>query len=157
MSTPIKILTLFSLILSPGILKGQTLEVTTQTPYNFGSFALNGAGTVTLNYDDSRTRTGDIQLMGIDYHAATMILTITAERTINVYFPENQYLTREGGTETIPVTLGPTDKGLSFPASALPLENRIDIGGTLDLAGPLANPAGNYSGQVEIEFTVVYE
>ncbi|MCF8346215.1 MAG: DUF4402 domain-containing protein [Bacteroidales bacterium] len=133
------------------------MEVTTQTPFNFGSFALNGNGSVTLNYDDSRSKTGEIQLMGVDYNAATMILTITAERTINVYFPENQYLTREGGTETIPVTLGPTDKGLSFPASALPLENTIDIGGTLDLAGPLANPAGTYSGQVEIEFTIVYE
>ena len=133
------------------------MEVTVQTPYNFGSFSINGTGTVSLGYDDSRSATGDIQLMGIDYHAATFILTITAERTINIYFPDNQYITRNEGTETIPVSLGPADKGLSFPASALPLENTINIGGTLSLSGPQVNPPGAYSGQVEVEFTIVYE
>ena len=135
----------------------QTMDITAVQPLSFGNFTNSGGGSVIIDHSGTGSTTGTIKLAGIDHQAAEFNLTITAERTINIYYPPDQYLTRDGGTETMAVTLGPADKGNSFVAAPEPFINIINIGGTLDVGTPAANPNGNYSGEIEVEFTIVHE
>ena len=134
----------------------QTMEVTAVQPLSFGNFTNSGGGSVTIHHSDAGSTTGTVKLVGIDHQAAEFNLTITAERTIGIYCPPDQYLTRDGGSETMAVTVGPADKGDSFVAGPEPFINIINIGGTLNVGTPAANPAGNYSGEIEVEFTIEY-
>lgn len=136
---------------------GQTLEVTATQPLSFGNFTNSGGGSVTIHHNDAGSTTGTVMLVGIDHQAAVFNLTITAERTVNIFYPPGQILTREGGTETMAVTVGPADRGASFTALPLPFENSVQIGGTLTVGTPATNPSGSYSGEIEVEFTIVYE
>ena len=134
----------------------QTMEITAVQPLSFGNFTNSGGGSVIIDHNGTGSTTGTIKLAGVDHQAAEFNLTITAERTINIYYPSGQYLTRDGGTETMTVTVGPADKGTSFVAIPEHV-NIINIGGTLNVGTPAANPTGNYSGEIEVEFTMVYE
>ncbi len=132
----------------------QSLEVVQSESLNFGEFTNIGSGNITLGYNDNISTSGNVILLGANYHSAALRLAITAQRTVSIYFLPGQMLKRTGGTETMAITIGPSDRRSSFIALPLPAENIVKVGGIINVGSPFSTPPGAYTGQFEVEFTI---
>ncbi len=124
---------------------------------SFGSFSTGSSGgSITVDYNGSRTSTGSIILVGGLSYQAIFIIELLPGRLVNITLdpPGSVQLQRAGGGGTLYLTIGPTtDRGLSFVTfAAHPFHNLVSIGGILQVGNPLSNPPGEYVGQFNVTF-----
>ena len=130
------------------------LAVTARQPLTFGTICQMGSGgTVTVNYDGSRTSTGNILLIekAPIAQAAIYEIKLCPAGNVNVTFDATTILTSGNGTR-VTLNIGPTEYGVngcSFMTNSdcnTPLYLRV--GGTLRLLGN--ENSGNFSGSFSI-------
>ncbi|MEI6577510.1 MAG: DUF4402 domain-containing protein [Bacteroidota bacterium] len=128
---------------------------------NFGSFVLvnNGAsgGSVTVDYQGSRTSSGDVYCLNVSPPATPAIFNIKLCQGRNVIITATpSTVTLSGSSGTLLLTIGATNKGplgSSFQVDTdCDFITQIRVGGTLTVGNSFANPAGNYSGSFSLTF-----
>jgi hypothetical protein len=138
------------------VLPQRTITVTATQAIHFGVFYVgNMGGTVILNYDGSRTSTGDIALLPITPIAQPAIFEIKLcqGRNVNISIVPTITLTGSNGG-TLTLDLGPTEKGDMY--TPFPTGNDCNFITTLRVGGTLYVPgsgiSGSYSGSFSITF-----
>lgn len=122
---------------------------------NFGAFSTGlSGGTIILDPSGSRTSMGDILLLDYGYLYFPALFELEGNPGTVIHFlagPPAVLAGDHGGSLTMEV--GNTEPSTPF---ILPLVTNgvleIAVGGTLSVGGPLANPAGEYSGQFYVMF-----
>ena len=122
---------------------------------NFGSFyqGMSG-GTVTIFSNGTRSVSGDVIEMnsGSPFSSAVFEVEATAGTYINILIGPDVLLSGSNGG-SMQLHIGTPSTGLSFISSVEPpTSTSINVGGTLTVGSPLANPSGNYSGIFSITF-----
>lgn len=131
------------------------LEVTVNQNLGFGAFTQGASGgTITINSSSVRSSSGDVILLNLGYSfsAATYKLIANAGTVISILNGLDVSLPgSNGGSMTLHI-------GVSDPASPFvlttvpPAFTLMNVGGTLTVGNPGANPPGNYSGSFDITF-----
>lgn len=134
----------------------RTLTVFPAQSLNFGTFSVLGTdGTVTINWDGSRTSSGGVILLPIAPTAQPAIFEIKLcpGRNVTLTYSATTTLTRSGGG-TLTLHIGPTEKGTNgstFTTNAdCNFVTPIRVGGTLDI--PASATPGTYTGSFSITF-----
>ena len=122
---------------------------------NFGSFyqGISG-GTVTIFANGTRSVSGDVIEInsGSMFTPAIFEIEATEGTYINILNGPDIMLTGSNGGSML-LHLGTPSTGFSFVSTVEPpASTLINIGGTLTIGSPLANPGGNYSGIFSITF-----
>jgi hypothetical protein len=131
-----------------------TVTVTAQG-LSFGAFSQGVAGgTVTISSAGVRSATGDVILLGFGYIFSTALYELVGNPGTVVSIlngPDVSLPGSNGGSMTLHL-------GASNPASPFvinttpPAFTQLNIGGTLTVSNPAANPPGSYSGTFDITF-----
>lgn len=131
------------------------LSVATVQNLKFGAFYQGASGgTLVISNTGARSVTGDVVSLnlGVTYYQASYDITAVQGAIISITNGPNATLTgSNGGSMTMQI-------GNSNPGSPLqalvppPGTTRVDIGGTLNVGSPVANPPGAYSGTFYITF-----
>ena len=121
----------------------------------FGAFSHGAAGgTVVISNTGTRSVTGDIipLNLGILYFHAIFELNAPAGTIISILNGANTTLNGSNGG-TISLQIGNSDPPSPFVTTVTqPARTQINIGGTLTVGGPVANPPGTYTGTFYITF-----
>jgi hypothetical protein len=144
----------------PG-LPSRVITVDATQPLNFGTFCLSNSGsnggTITVNYDGSRTSTGDVVLLSGPETPAPAIFEVNLcpGRDIAINYTSTIVLNGDqGGTMTMDV--GPTEKGANGAVFQVTQDcnfiTQLRVGGTLTLGPNTSNPAGVYTDNFSITF-----
>ena len=139
------------------VLPQRTITVTPTQGIHFGTFCLTGSsgGTITLGYDGSRNKTGDIALFmkAPTAHPAIFEIKLCEGRNVIINFDVTTILTGSNGG-TLTLNLGPTEKGINGASfltnSDCNFITPLRMGGTLLVPGT-AIP-GTYTGSFAITF-----
>jgi hypothetical protein len=139
----------------------RTLTVNSVQALHFGTFCLNNilssGGTVTVNFDGSRSSTGEITLLSAapESQPAIFDLNICQGRTVVITYPETSTLAGTNGGFLI-LKIGPTERGPSGTSFQVNTDcsfiTQIRVGGTLVVGNNSANPGGIYTGNFNIIF-----
>jgi len=139
------------------VLPQRAISVTPTQGIHFGTFCLTGSsgGTITVGYDGSRNKTGDIALFmkAPTAHPAIFEIKLCEGRNVIISFDVTTTLTgSNGGSFTL--DLGPTEKGINGASfltnSDCNFITPLRMGGTLHVPGS-AIP-GTYTGSFAITF-----
>ncbi len=135
------------------------VEVRNSRFLNFGSFTSGTTGgTVTVDYNGTRTATGDVFLLNLGNSPSSAIFDLTANpgTLISITIPANFILDGDGGTGgqlRLDINMDHLSPGQSFITTALPPStNEILVGGTLTVGSDAQNPAGFYTGTFSLIF-----
>jgi hypothetical protein len=150
----------FRLIAQPDLPPRQ-LTVNATQELHFGTFSLQSAGssggTVTVDWQGSRTSSGQIILLAEAplHQAAVFEINLCQGRSVVItYSPSIVLIGSNGGSLTL--NIGPTEKGpngTSFQVNTdCSFITQLRVGGTLIIGSNGANPAGTYSGSFSITF-----
>ena len=134
----------------------RTLTVMPTQALHFGTFCITGSsgGTVTLNYDGSRSSTGDIVLLAMPPLAQPAIFEIKLCQGRNAIITFNSTTYLSGSMGSLTLDIGPTEMGGN--GAFFQTNNDCDfitplrVGGTLHIPGSATQ--GTYSGNFEITF-----
>jgi len=153
--TLIVLLFCVSSALAQPVLPQRSNTVRATQPIHFGSFCITGGsgGTVTVGFDGSRTATGNIILLDVPPFAKPAIFEIKLSQSPGVCFNfETPFVLLTGGSGSISLAIGPTDKGPDGSSFALipNIVSLLRVGGTLTVSG--SSPPGIYSGIFAIRF-----
>lgn len=121
----------------------------------FGAFCQGSTGgTVVISPDGSRSSTGSIVPLnlGVSYFQAIFEVEAPTGTIVTLLNGSDATLTgSNGGTMTLHI--GNSNPASPFISSiAPPAKTQINIGGTLSLNDPSANPPGIYTGTFNITF-----
>jgi len=139
------------------VLPQRAISVTPTQGIHFGTFCLTGSsgGTITVGYDGSRNKTGDIALFmkAPTAHPAIFEIKLCEGRNVIINFDVTTTLSgSNGGSFTL--DLGPTEKGINGASfltnSDCNFITPLRMGGTLHIPGS-AIP-GTYTGSFAITF-----
>jgi len=139
------------------VLPQRAISVTPTQGIHFGTFCLTGSsgGTITVGYDGSRNKTGDIALFmkAPTAHPAIFEIKLCEGRNVIINFDVTTTLSgSNGGSFTL--DLGPTEKGINGASfltnSDCNFITPLRMGGTLHVPGS-AIP-GTYTGSFAITF-----
>ena len=139
------------------VLPQRAISVTPTQGIHFGTFCLTGSsgGTITVGYDGSRNKTGDIALFmkAPTAHPAIFEIKLCEGRNVIINFDVTTTLSgSNGGSFTL--DLGPTEKGINGASfltnSDCNFITTLRMGGTLHIPGS-AIP-GTYTGSFAITF-----
>jgi hypothetical protein len=166
---PLKVLSLFVVLqllvagiaFSQPVLPARTFTVNATQGLHFGTFCLqnigSSGGTVTVDYDGSRTSTGEVMLLSAapESQVAIYEINLCQGRSVIMTYPSTSILAgNNGGYLTLNV--GPTEKGPSgtvFEGNTdCGFITQIRVGGTLIIGSNAANPGGTYTGSFSIIF-----
>ena len=119
--------------------------------------ANSGGGTVTVDWQGSRSATGDVVLLSSNPPPSPAIFEVKLcqGRNVVITYSATTLLTGSDGGSLL-LNIGPTEKGVS--GSSFPINNdcnfitQVRVGGTLVVGSMTANPGGNYSGSFSITF-----
>lgn len=133
------------------------LNVKSISPIHFGTFCITGAngGTVTLNYNGTRTSTGSIMLLPQVpiAQASTFEVKVCPPRNLFITYDATTILTGTLGGQ-LTLDIGPTNmggSGASFMSDGnCNWDNPIIVGGTLHVPGTAV--PDTYSGSFAITF-----
>lgn len=145
---------LFFAFSEPTVMKAQ-LRIDVVQDISFGSFYVGAnGGTITITPEGTRTTTGTIVPLATSTETPAIFevrsLTLFPRR-VHIVFPASVYLTRSGGSERMIVTNFKSNKPSdSFWASLL--TQTVNVGATLNVQGPSANPPGKYTGTFSVIF-----
>ena len=135
------------------------VEVRNSRFLNFGSFtAGTTGGTVTVDFDGTRTATGDVFLLNLGNSPSSALFDLTANpgTLVSITVPAEFSLDGDGGTGgqlRLEINMNHLYPGQSFITTALPPStNEILVGGTLYVGNDAQNPAGFYSGTFSLIF-----
>ena len=140
-----------------GEVSSRTIIATQIQAINFGTYCVSGTGggTVSINWDGSRTSTGNIVLLNIAPYAQPAIFEIKLlkGRTVSfTYLPTGKLTGSNGGK--LSFDIGPTEQGnngSSFTVNTNPdFITPFKVGGTLHI--PINAIQGMYSGNFDITF-----
>jgi hypothetical protein len=131
-----------------------TVTVTGQN-LSFGAFYHGPVGgTVTINSGGSRSATGDVILLNLGYSYSTALYQLVANPGTVISLlngPDVSLPGIPGGSMTLHI--GDSDLGPTFVITSIPpAYTLLNIGGTLTISNPIANPPGSYSGTFDITF-----
>jgi hypothetical protein len=152
---PLFCVLLFLAFFEPTGMKAQPLRVNVVQGLSFGSFYVGAnGGTITITPGGTRTTTGTIVPLATSTETPAIFevrsLTLFPRR-VHIVFPASVYLTRSGGSERMIVTNFKSNKPSdSFWASLL--TQTVNVGATLNVQGPSANPPGKYTGTFSVIF-----
>jgi hypothetical protein len=127
------------------------IVVATAQNLSFGAFTQGiSGGSVIINSAGSRSTTGDVVPLGLGYSYSTALFQITANSgtVITVGFGGPVLLHSGGSTLTLNIN---SSNPVSPFVTSLPVTD-LNVGGTLIVGNPLANPPGNYSGTFTVTF-----
>ncbi|MFB0905171.1 MAG: DUF4402 domain-containing protein [Nonlabens sp.] len=134
----------------------RSLEVSEVQSLQFGVFLdTSNGGSVTVDWDGTRTATGSVILLDTPPYSKPAIFEISLLQGRNVYidFATSTYLTGRNGGALI-MNIGPTDKGGSgaffSTSNNREFKTMLRVGGELEIP-PGAIP-GSYSGYYYITF-----
>lgn len=122
---------------------------------DFGSFYPSATGgSVIVDYNGLRTPTGDVVLVGGGIgEPAIFEVVLIPGRLVSIELQPSTILSQIGGTGTMTLYIGPSDRGTSFVTTGgHPFRNQVNVGGTLEVRSPAANPPGNYTGSFTVTF-----
>ncbi|MFD1079659.1 DUF4402 domain-containing protein, partial [Longispora fulva] len=132
-----------------------TVEVNTSQNLNFGSFTVGvTGGTVSVDYNSTRTSTGDVfELnMGASPSAALFDVTANPGTIIQISAPTNIPLTGSNGG-VIYLDINSFSTGQLFISTATPPNvNSVYVGGTLTIPANTNNLPGQYNGNFTLTF-----
>ena len=121
----------------------------------FGAFTQGAiGGTVVLSSSGTRTVTGDVILlnMGILYSEAIFEIEGIIGSVISINNGPNATLTGSNGG-SMSMSIGSSSPASPFTITVQPPgRTQINIGGTLNIGSPAANPPGTYTGTFYITF-----
>jgi len=131
------------------------ITVYTMQNMSFGAFS-NGSsgGTISIGTNGIRSVSGDILPlnMGVQFHPALFEVDAVQGSILSIMNGSNIALTGSNGG-TINLTLGTSDPPSPFiTVVPQPQRTTVQIGGTLTIGTPAANPPGTYSGTFYITF-----
>ena len=138
------------------VLPPRSLTVTATQSLYFGTICVNGlGGTVTVGYDGSRTKTGNVVLLpNVPVsQPAIFEIKLCQGRNVNISFDAQTTLTGSNGG-TLRLDIGPTEKGIN--GASFNTNNDCNfitpmrVGGTLHI--PDLAIQGLYTGTFEITF-----
>ena len=139
------------------VLPQRAISVTPTQGIHFGTFCLTGSsgGTITVGYDGSRNKTGDIALFmkAPTAHPAIFEIKLCEGRNVIINFDVTTTLSGSNGG-SFSLDLGPTEKGINGASfltnSDCNFITPLRMGGTLHIPGS-AIP-GTYTGSFAITF-----
>lgn len=159
---PIKLIVLVCIIMfSSRFMSGQeppprplTVTVTAQG-LSFGAFSQGATGgTVTIASDGSRSATGDIILLSLGFSFTTALYELVANPGTVVSLlngPDVVLPGSNGGSITLHI--GASDPVSPFVITTVPpAYTLLNVGGTVTIGSPAANPPGYFSGTFDITF-----
>jgi hypothetical protein len=128
---------------------------------HFGTFSLanlgSGGGTVSVDWQGSRSATGDIVLLPVipTHSPAIFDIKLCQGRNVVITYSPTAILTGSNGG-SITLNIGPTEKGPSGSSFSVNADcnfvTQLRVGGTLIVGNNSANPGGSYSGNFSITF-----
>ncbi len=121
----------------------------------FGAFYQgNSGGSVIIYSDGSRSRTGDVVLLGMGFNFSAGLYDIVGNRgTLISILDSSATLTGDnGGSMTLQISSVTNPPYPVIITTDPPASTQVSIGGTLIVGTPLANPPGNYSGIFSVTF-----
>lgn len=129
-----------------------TVTVNTAQHLSFGSFIQSGTnGTVTVDYNGSRTATGSVILPNISSIVTPALFIVDAEPGTLITILNGPATTLSGSnTGTLTLEVGPASTGTPFITRGRFTD--VSIGGTLTVGSIGANPAGVYNGTFQVTF-----
>lgn len=131
------------------------VEVNTARWLNFGAFTTGiSGGTVVVNHLGNRTSTGDITLLnlGATHTSAMFDVTAIPGSVIQISAPVNVSLTgSNGGVIYLDIDSFSTGQVFIHTGNAN-TPTSVEVGGTLKVADPGANPSGRYNGTFTLTF-----
>lgn len=132
---------------------------------NFGDLTIksgSSGGTVSVDYNGTRSATGDIVLLNMGNIAQQAIFEykLCPGRTVSVTYPTTIIMTGvNGGTLTLhvgPIRIGSTiinfGSGIFTSNKGCDDLHLIYAGGTIDVNSISANPSGSYTGSFQLTF-----
>jgi len=131
-----------------------TLRVKALSTLQFGAFTQGSSGgTVILTAQNARSSTGDVILLNMGYTYSPAIMQVQALKgtVVSIATGLTGTLTGPGGTMNLVV-------GGTYPPSPFVVTTDISewmdiqVGGTLTVGTPGANPAGSYLGTFNVTF-----
>jgi hypothetical protein len=134
------------------------VEVRTARFLNFGAFITgNSTGTVHLSYNSTRTATGDVILINTPTVTSALFDVYALPGTIINIVPAANSFTltgSNGGTMYLRIADSDFSTGTTFITQGNPITpNEVYVGGTLEVSSvDSANPPGNYTGTIIINF-----
>jgi hypothetical protein len=159
-SVLVQLFSVFSILAQPDLPPRQITVNATQE-LHFGTFSLQDAGssggTVTVDWQGSRTATGQIILLPNAplYQAAIFEINLCQGRSVVItYSPTTVLNGSNGGSLTL--NIGPTERGSNGTSFQVDTDcsfiTQLRVGGSLIVGSNGANPAGSYSGSFSITF-----
>jgi hypothetical protein len=148
-----------SAMAQPGLPQRTATVSATQT-LNFGDLTIisgSSGGTVSVDYNGSRTATGNIVLLnlGNSFHQAIFEFKLCPGRLVTINYSPTVTL-NGSGSGNILLHIGPTNRGVngtSFTSnSGCDNINLISVGGTIDVGSMSSNPPGLYTGSFDLIF-----
>lgn len=137
------------------VLPQRTITVVATQPIDFGMFVVTGNGTITVNYDGTRSATGGvIVLPSSTVQPAIFDIKLCQGREVTIIYDPFVYINGDNGG-SLKLNVGDTEKGPS--GSQFPVNNNCNfittlrVGGTLEVSG--GSPIGIYTGSFSIDFT----
>lgn len=130
-------------------------SVTMVQDFSYGSFINFGqGGTITVSSDYVVTKTGDIILKSIPT-PAIFDLYVESGKTVQMTYVKNIILVGESEGK---ITLALIDPSLTGNGSIVTgtSPTRVILGGTMTIGPASVTPVGKYSGQLQVDFTVIY-
>lgn len=145
---------------TPPSLPERTGILTVTQTLHFGDLTLKtgaSSGTVTVDYNGSRTATGDVILLNMGNTAKPAIFQfkLCPGRTVIITYSPTVYLTGSNGGSIL-LHIGPTSCGISgaqFTSNkGCDDTHYVNVGGTIDISPISSNPAGLYTGSFDLTF-----
>jgi hypothetical protein len=131
------------------------MSVSTIQNLSFGAFSPgNAGGSVIISNSGSRSVTGDVipLNMGVQYFHAIFEIDAPQGSIISILNGPNATLTGSNGG-SLSLQIGNSDPASPFIITVpQPVRTQVNIGGTLTVGSPAANPPGTYTGTFYITF-----
>ncbi len=122
---------------------------------NFGAFYQGTSGGSVIVYSDgTRSKTGDIVLLGMGYNFSPGLYDLVGNPgTLVSILDSTAELTGDnGGTLTLQISSVTNPQYSIIITTSPPSATQVSIGATLIVGTPLNNPPGNYSGSFDVTF-----
>jgi hypothetical protein len=131
------------------------VTVNTSQYLSFGAFYQGTSGGSVIIYSDgSRSKTGDIVLLGMGYNFSAGLYDLVGNpgTLISILDSSAELTGDNGGTLTLQISSVTNPPYPIIITSEPPFATQVSIGATLIVGTPLNNPPGNYSGSFTVTF-----